>query len=350
MKAAVLFELNKPLQIIEIDEIPKLKNGQVLIDVIYTGLCQSQVMEIFGGRGEDKYLPHLLGHEAVGRVADIGPGVSKVEVDDLVVLGWIRGDGMEAPGGIYSYNGQKINSGGVTTFSEQTIVAENRLVRLPPLMPLKLAVLLGCALPTGTGLVLNELKPKFKSKIAVVGLGGIGLSALIALQMFDPDCIVALDIEEQKLSLAIELGATHKINLSNKSWMNQMLEVAPNGFDYIIEASGVASVVSDMFKLVKDNGGVCITASHPPEGHKIEIDALNLHKGKRLIGSWGGGSKPDQDIPRIAKLYHERQLPFDKLISEGYTLENINNAVYDLKDRKINRALIIVNQELADKY
>ncbi len=345
MKAAVLSQLNKPLEILEL-EVPCLSKGQVLVDLIYSGLCHSQLMEITGQRGEDLYLPHLLGHEGVGIVNAIGEGVSKVKQGDIVVLGWIRGEGLDAPGGLYRSGDKTINSGGVTTLSEQTIAAENRLVKLPKGMPLKLAMLLGCALPTGAGLVFNELKPEQNKTMAVFGLGGIGLSALIAAKHFKPSVLIAVDIEDHKLALAKELGATHVINSALLDPVQAIMEITSDGVDYSLEAGGFAKTIEQAFSSVRDLGGQCVFASHPKEGEKIQLEPHAFHRGKNIKGSWGGGSKPDHDIPKLVELYKKGSLPLEKLISKTYCLNEINDAVSDLEQRKINRALIVINHSL----
>ncbi|GHF80528.1 zinc-binding dehydrogenase [Thalassotalea marina] len=346
MKAAVLFELNKPLRIIDIPNLPNLKTGQVKVEMIYSGLCHSQVMEATGGRGEDKYLPHMLGHEGVGIVREVGEGVTKVTSGDVVILGWIRGEGKEAPGGLYDYQGQTINSGGVTTFSEFTIAAENRLVKVPKNLPLDIAVLMGCALPTGAGIVLNELNPEQDKTFAVFGLGGIGLSALIALQLYKPKKIIALDIENEKLALAKELGATDIVNLKEQNPVDAINALVEGGVDYSIEASGKTDVIEQAFLSVRDRGGLCVFASHPPEGELIKIDPLTMHRGKNIRGSWGGGSLPDRDIPKLSDLYFKHRLPLEKILSARYPLVEINQALGDLAERKINRALIDINPSL----
>ena len=346
MKAAVLFELNQPLELVDIPFIPPLLSGQILVEIIYSGLCHSQVMEATGGRGEDKFLPHMLGHEGVGIVKALGSAVTKVQVGDKVIMGWIRGEGLEAPGGLYDYEGQVINSGGVTTFSEQSIVAENRLVKVPEGLPLDIAVLMGCALPTGAGLIINEIKPELNSTFAVFGLGGIGLSALIALQLYKPKRIIALDIEEDKLSLAKELGATDTVNLCDHDAVSVINDLIPGGVDYAIDASGVTRIIEQAFLSVRDQGGLCVFASHPPEGEMISLDPLTLHRGKQIRGSWGGGSLPDRDIPKLSQLYQQYRLPLHKIISGRYSLDDINTAMSDLENRKINRAIIEVNPHL----
>lgn len=346
MKAAVLIETGKPLQILSDIEVPALQQGQVKVDVIYSGLCHSQLMEVSGGRGEDKYLPHLLGHEGVGIVRETGQGVTKVSVGDKVVLGWIRGNGLEAQGAIYQHQNMKINSGGVTTFSTTTIAAENRLVKLPDNIPSKVAVLFGCALPTGVGLILNELKPEYHKTIAVFGLGGIGLSALIAAQLTEPTMLIAVDVEPEKLALAKSLGATHTINSKGTDAVEQIHQLTNGGVDYSVEAAGSATTIEQAFEAVRDGGGQCIFASHPKEGENITLEPHAFHRGKSIRGSWGGGSQPDKDIPLLASLYLDKQLPFDRLLSHSYSLENINQAIDDLAERKIVRALIEIAPEL----
>ena len=148
--AAILTKLNEPLEVMEI-EIPPLLRGQVLVKVLYSGVCRSQVMEVSGGRGEDQWLPHLLGHEGSGIVVSVGEGVTKVSPGDGVILGWVKGVGLEAAGAIYKSKNKVINSGRVTTFCNYTIASENRLVIKPAELPFDTAVLFGCALPTGAG-------------------------------------------------------------------------------------------------------------------------------------------------------------------------------------------------------
>lgn len=349
MKAAVLFELNQPLRLIDIDTMPELSRGQVQVRLIYSGLCHSQLMEVRGGRGADPYLPHMLGHEGVGLVEKVGAGVTKVAPGDRVVLGWIRGEGAEAPGGRYECGGVTINSGGVTTFSEHSIVAENRLVKLPEGMPLRLAVLLGCALPTGAGLVFHELDPATHRKTAVFGLGGIGLSALLTMRLFEPEMLIAVDVEPDKLALALELGATHVINAASDDPVEAIFALTGGaGVDYSLEAGGQVRTIEQAFESVRDRGGLCVFASHPPEGESIRLEPIKLHRGKMIRGSWGGAANPDKDIPRLVDLYKQKRFPLEKLLSHSYPLCEINQALADLERRKIVRALIEIAPELDD--
>lgn len=341
MKAAIIKKLNEDLIILNDIKIPLLKRGQVLVRVLYAGVCHSQLMEARGMRGEDKYLPHMLGHEGVGIVEQIGEGVSKVMTGDKVVLGWIKGSGIDAGGNVYPSSIGPINAGAVTTFSDYTIVSENRIVKVPHSFDDKVAVLLGCALPTGAGIVLNQLKPEPSSTVLIYGLGGIGLSALLALKYFDNITIIAMDIEANKLNLAQSFGASYCFS-STPEGISKFKQIFPQGVDAAVEAAGLTESIETAFELTK-RGGKCIFASHPPHGQKIQIDPFELICGKKLEGSWGGGSIPDKDIPIIAEIIVKHKLPVQTLLSNEYKLEQINDALDDLEQRKIVRALIDLN-------
>lgn len=340
-KAAVLTELNKPLNIVTQVMIPELKTGQVLIKVKYAGLCHSQVMEARGKRGEDRFLPHMLGHEGSGEVIRIGDGVTKIKPGDQVVLGWIRGEGLDAGGCQYDSPIGKINAGGVTTFSEYTVVSENRCVVLKDDFPMDLAVLFGCALPTGAGMVLNQMQPKEGSTVAVLGLGGIGLSALLALNKYSLQRVVAIDVSEEKLALAKELGATDTY-LMTPDLVDDVKADLGEGVDYCIEAAGSTSTIECGFSLL-NRSGTLLFASHPAAGEKIQLDPFELICGKKISGSWGGGSQPDKDIPILQNIIKQMGLPVHKLLSHKYRLDDINSALDDLENRKIVRALIEVD-------
>tara|TARA_R110001592_G_scaffold175466_1_gene414598 strand:- start:19235 stop:20272 length:1038 start_codon:yes stop_codon:yes gene_type:complete len=344
MKAAVLFQTGQPLRIIEGINVPSLQKGQVLVSVLYSGLCHSQLMEVCGGRGEDKYLPHLLGHEGMGVVQEIGEGVTKVSQGDHVVIGWIKGEGLDAPGGKYEHDGYLINSGSATTLTEKTIVAENRLVKLPKGFPHKLAVLLGCALPTGLGLVFNELKPKENKSIAIFGLGGIGMSALLACKLSNPSILIAVDISEEKLALAKQLGASHTINASETDPVQKIHELTQGGVDYSLEAGASTKTIEQAFEALRDGGGQCIFASHPSDDQKIQLEPHAFHRGKQIKGSWGGGSFPDKDIPKFTSLYSQGKLDLAPLISHEFPLSEINEALQAMRDKKLVRALIKVSE------
>jgi len=256
-------------------------------------------------------------------------------------LGWIKGKGKDVGGTKYQLGKQSIHSGAVTTFSTYTIASENRIVPLPPQVPKDVAVLFGCALPTGAGIVLNEIQPKRGSSIAVFGLGGIGLSALMVCSVFECDPLIAIDVSLDKLELAHKLGATHTIHARNQDPLMEVYKITNGeGVDFSIEAAGHTKTIEMGFEMVKKNVGRCVFASHPEAGKKICLDPFQLICGKSIQGSWGGGSAPDIDIPRIAELYSQGGLPLELLLSKTYKLDEINDALDDLENQRVLRPLI----------
>ena len=347
MKAAILRECGKPLSIEEGIEIPALEKGQVLIKMAYSGVCRSQLMEVEGSRGQDKYLPHLLGHEGSGMVISTGQGVTKISEGDWVILGWIKGKGFNAQGAKFKKGNESINSGAVTTFSTYTIASENRLVPIPHGIPKDIAVLFGCALPTGAGIVLNEIKPKKGSSIAFIGLGGIGLSGLMATKAFDCKDIIAIDVSQKKLDFAKNFGVTQTINAKHEDVASKVLEITEGkGVDYSVEAAGQTETIELAFDIIRSDGGECIFASHPEKGKKISIDPFDLISGKNIRGSWGGNSLPDQDTPILADLYNKGMMPLEDLITKTYSLDEINQAFDDLKKSNVFRPLIVIDSAL----
>lgn len=341
-RAAVLEALGKPLVIKEV-EIPELLYGQVLVKVFFSGMCRSQLMEVRGGRGEDPWLPHLLGHEGSGEVLAVGEGITKVQPGDEVILGWLKGQGLDAPGAKYHCNGQVINSGRVTTFSNHTIVSESRVVKKPDELSLDVAILFGCALPTGSGMVINELQPAAGSTVAVLGLGGIGLSALMALRAFECKQIIAIDLSDEKLALAKEFGATHIINPTRDDVIERVLRLTNGGVDFCVESAGTVLSIELGFSLVRKGGGKLLFASHPPEGETIKLAPHELISGKQISGSWGGNSMPDRDIPRMFQTFRDGNIPLNRLITKRYRLEQINEALDDLETGKVFRPLIVMD-------
>ena len=204
MKAAILFEQHKPLIVDEV-QLPKtLKVGQVLVKIHFSGICGSQLGEIDGAKGEDKFLPHLLGHEASGVVMEIGSGVKHVKPDVVFVLHWRKGLGIEGSPPKYRWRGQKLNAGWITTFNEYAIVAENRITVISSDSDMEVAVLFGCAVTTGFGVVSNA-KIRMES-VVVFGAGGVGLNIVQACALVGGYPIIAVDLFDNRLALAKKWG------------------------------------------------------------------------------------------------------------------------------------------------
>lgn len=340
-KAAVLFELSEPLRIVEVD-IPALKPGQVLVDVAYSGVCRSQLLEIRGKRGPDQYLPHTLGHEGSGTVLAVGDDVTKVKPGDRVVLSWIKGIGADVPSTIYGSEYGPVNSGAISTFMQQTVTCENRVTPIPQEMPLREAALLGCAVPTGAGIVLNTAKVEAGSSMAVFGLGGVGLSAVLAGAMLKAGMIIAVDVVDEKLDLAVRIGATHKINASREDPVEVIRKITgARGADYSIEAAGKPVTMEAAFQSVRDNGGLCVIAGNVAHGSRIAIDPFDLIRGKCIIGTWGGETQTDRDVPVYVKKFLTGDLHLAPIITSECALPAVNILLDDLnRGRIMGRALV----------
>jgi len=340
-KAAILYQINKPLLIEEL-VLPELQAGQVLVKIAYSGICHSQLNEIHGLKGEDRFLPHTLGHEGSGIVESIGKGVKKVKVGDHVVLTWIKGSGADVSSATYKRNdGSFINSGAIATFLTKAVISENRLVRIPKKMPLREAALLGCAIPTGAGIVMNTLRVQPDSSVAIFGIGGIGLSALLAAKLKGAGIIIAIDIHDLKLAQATQFGATHIVNAAKRDALSEILGITNNrGVDYAIESAGKTGSMEMAFQSVRNNGGICVIAGNLPKGEYISINPFALIEGKQITGTWGGESLPDKDIPKYVKLFLSGRLDLKKLISQVHNLEYINEAICKLEKGELGRVLI----------
>jgi len=339
IKAAVLFELNKPLEIRTLKP-RSLESGQVFVKILYSGVCRSQLMEVSGLRGDDRWLPHLLGHEGSGVVEDVGPDVNKFKKGDEVILSWIKGSGIEAQGAIYDSDDVVINSGKVTTFSNYSVVSENRLIKKPKNLDFDTAILFGCALPTGAGMVINEINVNLESSVVVIGLGGIGMSAIAMLLSLKIKNIIAIDISAKKLDLVKSWGVNHTIDASKPNIQELVQEIFPDGAEYCIESAGRVSTIELGFSLVNRNKGKLLFASHPPEGEKIRLSPHELISGKSIAGSWGGAIDPDRDIPILYHNFISANFPLNSLLTKPYSLLDINKALEDLESGKVLRPLI----------
>lgn len=339
--AAVLSDINKDLSVEEL-EIPELKPGQVLVKVAYSGICHSQLNEIKGLKGEDRFLPHTLGHEGSGIIESVSRGVQKVKPGDRVVLTWIKGEGADIPASQYKRDkGAIVNSGAISTFLTRAVISENRVVKVRDDMPLKEAALLGCAIPTGAGIIMNTARVFPGASVAIFGLGGIGLSALLAAKLAGASVIIAVDVIDAKLEHARALGATHALNPMKEDILPAISSVTSGkGVDFAVESAGRKEVMENAFRSVRDSGGLCVIAGNLPYGGTISISPFDLIKGKRIAGTWGGETKPDKDIPAYAGHYLSGKLRIEKLIAHVYGLRDINKAFIDLTEGRSGRILL----------
>ena len=339
MKAAILETLRSPLVLDEI-EIPSLQCGQVLVEIHRTSICGAQLGEIDGRKGEDKFLPHLLGHEGGGVVLQTGPGVTHVRQGDHVVLHWRKGAGIQASTAKYSWNGRAVNSGWVTTFNEYAVVSENRLTPIPKDVPFEIAALMGCAVTTALGLINNLAQLKIGQSIAVLGCGGVGLNVVQGAAMVSADPIIAIDIYDQKLKLAREFGATHLINSRQMDVRDEVRRIGgSSGVDVFVENTGLVRLIEDAYELTAPRGKT-ILVGVPQHDQNITIHSLPLHFGKVLTGCEGGSTDPATDIPRYIKLYQKGKLKLDRVITHRYAFGEINTALDKVRAGEVGRCVL----------
>ena len=340
-KAAVLAESRRPLIIDDIIFPDKFDVGQVLVKILYTTICGAQINEIQAVKGPDKFLPHLLGHEASGTVIETGPGVSNVKSGDTVVLHWRPSRGIQSSTPSYKWRGQKLNAGWVTTFNQFAVVSENRLTVLPSSYDLKVAPLLGCAVTTALGVINNDAKVKIGESIVVFGIGGVGLNVIQFAHLAGAYPIVAVDLLEGKLDMAKQRGATYVLNASQVSDLDGELRriVGSAGPDKVVETTGNKSVIELAYNITHPDG-TCVLVGVPTE--KVTINTLPIHFNKVLTGSHGGDSLPHIDIPRIVRLNQAGRLSLDGIITHEFPLGEINAAIDVVRSGTAGRVLLNV--------
>ncbi len=348
MKAAVLRQIGKPPSVEMLDDrtYPYVSwhcgFGQVLVRVLCAGICGAQLQEIDGRKGDPQHLPHLLGHEGCGIVEQIGAGVRTVYVGDKVVLHWKKGDGEEAHvSGFCAGSGsdvQLIKSGPCTTFSEYTIVSENRVTAIPSDVPDDLASLFGCCLSTALATVENVAKVQVSESVLIIGAGGVGLAMILACRLAGAMHIVSTDVITAKWKRAKEIGATRFFPahwedgftcgdfdpMKPFGWDRSELGTAK--FDVIIDTAGCLCRAN-----LLANGGRYIMVGQPlPEMNLNPFTAGWIFKGNggRVEATNGGGFNPTKDIPRYVDMWREGKLDdYGKIITHRFPLDRINEGI-----------------------
>ena len=340
-KAAVLVELNAPLELAELDMPEKLSYGQVLVKVHYSGICGAQLNEIGGAKGPDKFLPHLLGHEGSATVLEVGEGVRTVKPGDRVVMHWRQSNGIQSPTPAYSWNGRKVNAGWVTTFNDHAIVSENRVTPIAQDFDLKLAPLFGCAVTTAFGVVNNNAQVKVGQSVVVFGVGGVGLNTVQAASMVSANPVIAVDIVDAKIDMAMRFGATHAFNSLSTPDLGERIRavVGAGGADVVVDTTGNPRVIEQAYDLTHADGKT-ILVGVPRKGDNVSIYTLPLHFKKVLRGSHGGDAEPHLEIPRYARLVQNGKLRLDGLITHEFKLDRINEAIDVVRAGEAGRVIV----------
>jgi len=334
-KAAILVKLNSPLVIDEVSMPKKLSKGQVLVKIFYSGICGSQLGEIIGTKGKDKYLPHLMGHEATGEVIDVHATVSKVKKGDGVLLHWMPSNGMPSESPEYNWRGRKVNAGTITTFNSYAIVSENKVSKLKKNLSYKKELLLlGCTASTAIGAVNKLANVKKGQTVAISGCGSVGLNIIKTCQIFGAKNIIAIDINEKKLKFAKKFGASCLINSTKVNFKKLIFNKFQNSVDHFFECTGNVKVISDAYECLS-NTGKEILIGVPKFKQKANFYTLDLHLGKQLIGCKGGNFKPQEDLSKYLNFIKKKQYKIKKHITHEVELKDINDVFSDMKKNKV---------------
>lgn len=360
-RAAVLYEANKPL-VIETLDLEEPKDGEVLVKIAAAGVCYSDYHVMIGEWTMP--LPMVLGHEAAGVVEKVGPGCSRVKAGDHVILNFrancggcdfctvgkpVLCDGVDTLRWFMFDGSTRLSRGDqrvhhfsrTASFSEYAVVPESGAVPVRKDMPLTPASLVGCAVMTGVGAVVNTAKVEPGSSVAVIGCGGVGLNVVQGARLAGAERIIAVDMLDNKLEFARALGATETINASSEDAVAKVQEITKGGVDYAFEAIGNSKCISQCYDMCR-LGGSAVVVGMAAETEDLTINALSLPRTERsIIGSWYGSARPWVDLPKMADLYLAGKLEIDSMISRTYKLDEINTAYDALANGEVARSVIV---------
>lgn len=331
--AAILVELSNDLEI-DYVQLPKLGKNQVIVKILSTAICGTQLSEIFGIKGEDKWLPHLMGHEACGVVLEIGSEVKKVKKDDLVIASWLDTSGINAGGSKYTWGNRIINAGPITTFQEISVISENKIIKSPSKEDLDKCCFLGCAIPTGFGMIKNVAKNVSSKKIMIMGAGGIGLNSIVAAKELKASQITVIEKNKNKYDLIKKFGADTICSLDD---LNQE---HINSYDFIFDASGSTYLMENSIKFLKQKSGKLIIAGNAAHDATLKINPSIFNQGKSILGTWGGDTNLETDINGYYKILKKNIEKFDDFVSNKFSLEEINIAIKKFRNGEVLRPLI----------
>lgn len=353
-KAAVLVEPNTPLVIDDV-VFPDPGPDQILIKLFASGICHSQLHQIHrtsqtAHRGTPAVFPSLLGHEATGVVVATGRQVTHVQAGDHVITTWVdRGAVEGAPSRapvMVQWNGRTVPAG-PATWTDYTLLSERLVVPLPKDVATDVTSIIGCAVLTGCGVILNTLDVRVGESVAVFGVGGVGLCAVAAARVVGAYPIIAVDLHDDKLAFAERFGATHGVNASTGDPVAAIHALTGGGVDYAIDAIGAARTQEQILYAARPGviglkkGGTACLVGAVQEAGRIDIEELRITQ-RTYTGTRGSFCRPDRDFPTFVRWYRQGQLDLDALVTQRYTLEQINDAVQDLSAGRIHGRSIIV--------
>ena len=370
IQAAVLYEQglprpyaeSRPLRIETLD-LEGPGEGELLVKVAGAGLCHSDLSTIDNSR--PRALPAVLGHEGAGIVAEVGAGIRDLAAGDHVVfvfaascgscrncargkrnvcLRWpeMRNQGALLTGGRrMRRNGVPIaHYSGISCFAEYTVVARSSLVKIDKSVPLVDAAMFGCAVQTGVGAAINTAGVRTGDVVAVIGLGGVGLSCMMGAKLAGAQRIIAIDISDEKLGLARQLGATDTYNAGEADCVAQVRAATGGGVDYAFEMAGSIKALTLASEILV-RGGSVVSAGLPPASAAFSFNPNQLVSDEKAIrGSYMGSCVPERDLPAFIELYKQGRLPIDRLKSGTLPLEDINAGFDRLADVAAVRQIV----------
>ena len=357
MKAAVLREVNRPLEVEEV-QIDNPGPREVLIRTGASGVCHSD-LHFYEGKYAIQ-MPVIMGHEAAGTVESVGSQVSYVQPGDHVItcLSVFCGHcerclsgrpvlcertDVVRPAGEPPKLSQGATSIGefanISSFAEQMLVHEHAVVKVREDVPFELLALIGCGVTTGLGAALNTAKVEPGSTVAVIGCGGVGLSAIQGAVLAGALRVIAIDAVETKLTLAREFGATEVIDASGGGVVQKIRELTGGGVDYSFEAIGLKETAEQAFDMLR-NGGTATIIGMIPQGTKIELDGPSFLREKRIQGSSMGSNRFRVDMPRYIEFYLQRRLKLEEMVTKRIKLDQISTAFEDIQQVNVARSVI----------
>ncbi len=350
-RAAILVKPNEPLVVDEV-EFPEPASNQVLVKLFSSGVCHSQIHTMRRPPRPGRPLPALLGHESTGVVVAKGRGVSHVKEGDHVITTWVDRDNSNTPLPLVTHflndheqyaavwRGKEV-SHSAATWAEYALASDRVVVPLPEDLPSDVTAIIGCAVMTGAGAIINTLQVRPGQSVAVIGVGGIGLCAIAAAAIVDAHPIVAVDLSEDKLAFARRFGATHGVNARENDAFQAIRKLTDGGVDYAIDAVGLPETQEQILRAVRagysglNRGGTALLVGITPPGAKAILDTSLFVGNRSFTRTSGGDCRPERDFPLFIRWYSEGKLKLKDLVTHRYTLDQINQAVEDLESGRI---------------